>query len=36
MKESPFFKQADLLVQVMPFVNAEAWRVTWRWCLRPG
>ncbi len=24
MKESPFFKQADLLVQVMPFVNAEA------------
>ena len=24
MKESPFFKQADLLVQVMPFVNTEA------------
>lgn len=24
MRDSPFFKQADLLVQVMPFVNAEA------------
>ena len=24
MRETPFFKQADLLVQVMPFVNAEA------------
>jgi predicted nucleotidyltransferase component of viral defense system len=24
MRESPFFKQADLLVQVLPFVNAEA------------
>jgi predicted nucleotidyltransferase component of viral defense system len=23
MRETPFFKQADLLVQVMPFVNAE-------------
>ena len=24
MKDTPFFKQADLLIQVMPFVNAEA------------
>ena len=24
MRENPFFKQADLLVQVLPFVNAEA------------
>lgn len=24
MRETPFFKQADLLVQVVPFVNAEA------------
>ena len=24
MRETPFFRQADLLVQVMPFVNAEA------------
>jgi predicted nucleotidyltransferase component of viral defense system len=24
MKDSPFFKQADLIVQIMPFVNAEA------------
>jgi hypothetical protein len=23
MKDSPFFKQADLLVQMLPFVNAE-------------
>ena len=23
MKDSPFFKQADLLVQMIPFVNAE-------------
>ena len=23
MKESPFFKQADLLVQVLPFIHAE-------------
>ena len=23
MKDSPFFKQADLLVQILPFVNAE-------------
>lgn len=23
MKDTPFFKQADLLIQVMPFVNAE-------------
>ena len=24
MKDTPFFKQADLLIQVMPFVNAES------------
>jgi hypothetical protein len=24
MNGAPFFKQADLLIQVMPFVNAEA------------
>jgi hypothetical protein len=23
MKNSPFFKQADLLVQIIPFVSAE-------------